>query len=89
MKRKYYRDLWEMRFKKMHESEDGMCSAYSELIKECDGLPKTAKVRNFIKQTIESIQVDEKRHVKLIEKMQTILENQVESVEEGERDEEY
>lgn len=72
MQRKYFRELWEIRFKKMLSLESQAASEYAELLAECRSLSKDHPVLT----NLERLVTDEKKHAKLVEQLLKILDRQ-------------
>lgn len=74
MKRKFYKELWGMRFKKMLTLEKDSVVAYSSMLKEC----KKKHQMDSIIPHLERLVADEKRHALLCKELCAILERQPE-----------
>ena len=76
MKRRYIKELWSVRFQKMHRIEKGMASRYSLLAQKANKLPKEEKVKHFIESSLKEIHDDEVKHAALVEELMDILKRQ-------------
>jgi hypothetical protein len=72
MDRALYKELWEMRFKKMLELEEKGGSEYEEMLAECR---KKAKGHAILPH-LERLVADEKRHALLVRELLEILHRQ-------------
>lgn len=72
MERKYYKELWDLRFKKMLELEEKGVAAYQALLEEVRKKHKGHAVETHLEKLI----TDEKRHVVLVGELLKILESQ-------------
>ncbi len=72
MKRKFYDELWRIRFRKMLALEKESILIYQGLLNEC------RKARNFtsVMPHFERLIADEKKHVMLVEELIQILDRQ-------------
>jgi rubrerythrin len=69
MKRIFYRELWEIRFKKMLALECDSVAAYQILLDECKNKYHIDSVVPHLERLIE----DEKKHVLLVKELIDIL----------------
>lgn len=76
MERRLYRELWMIRFQKMLKLEKGSLDVYQSLIKDCEKLEKLNHHKHAIQSHLEKIYEDEKKHVRLVEELISILEHQ-------------
>lgn len=72
MQRKYYRELWDIRFKKMLHLEKQAAAEYEDLLASCLHLVKDHPVVPHLERLI----TDEKKHIKLVEQLIKILDRQ-------------
>lgn len=72
MERKFYKELWELRFRKMLDLEKKSVVDYQGLLDEC----KKHLKNHSIVPHLEKMIADEKRHAKLVEELQRILARQ-------------
>ena len=72
MKRKFYKELWDIRFSKMLELEKKSVVTYQALLDEC----KKGYEFEAIKPHFERLITDEKKHVELVEELIDILNRQ-------------
>lgn len=74
MRRKFYKELWKIRFEKMLALEKKSTKDYESLLDECRSHPKGPA----IKKHLEHLIADEKKHAKLCEELLAILNRQAE-----------
>lgn len=72
MERKYYKELWSLRFKKMLELEEHGVTAYQAMLDEARKKSKG----HPIEAHLERLVTDEKRHVTLVADLIKILEGE-------------
>lgn len=72
MKRKFYKELWHLRFTKMLGLEKQSAGEYEALLGECKKYYKDHAVIPIFEKLI----ADEKRHARLVEDLLRILERQ-------------
>lgn len=74
MERRFYRELWSLRFNKMLELEEKSVENYQALREECRARFQTHSIAEHLDQLI----ADEKRHALLVRELIQILEKQPE-----------
>lgn len=72
MKRKFYKELWRLRFTKMLGLEKRSAEEYEALLAEC----KKCHKDHAVIPVFEKLIADEKRHTRLVEDLLRILERQ-------------
>lgn len=72
MRRKFYKELWRLRFEKMLRLEREAMNEYEALLKECEKTHKDHPVADHLKRLAE----EERKHASLVEELQRILEAQ-------------
>lgn len=72
MNRRFYRELWALRFKKMLELEKKSVKDYGALLKEC----KKTFGEHPMNPHLEKLIADESKHVRLVQEMIEILDRQ-------------
>ena len=72
MERRFYKELWSIRFNKMFELEKQGIVAYEGLLREC----KNKHKGHSIEAHLERLIADEKRHAILVEELLRILNTQ-------------
>jgi rubrerythrin len=72
MERKFYKELWDIRFNKMLVLERQGIVAYQGLLQEC----KTKHKGHSVEAHLERLIADEKRHAILVEELLQILDAQ-------------
>ena len=72
MERRFYRELWSIRFNKMLGLEQQSVTDYQELLKECRKKYKG----HSIEPNLERLISDEKKHVLLVQELIEILNKQ-------------
>ena len=69
MERRFYKELWSIRFNKMLKLEKQGIAVYEALLQECRNKYKGHSVEAHLERLI----VDEKKHVILVEELLRIL----------------
>ncbi len=72
MKRKFYNELWNIRFRKMLGLEKRSIVTYQGLLGECKKAQKFSSIATHLERLIK----DEKKHVELVEELIAILRRQ-------------
>lgn len=72
MKRRFYRELWSQRFKKMLKLENEAAAEYEKLLEEC----RSHFDRHPVIPHFERLIADEKRHAGLVEELLRMLARQ-------------
>ncbi len=72
MERRFYRELWGLRFKKMLALEEQSVKAYEELLAECSKKYKG----HAIEPHLEKLIADEKKHALLVRELIELLAKQ-------------
>lgn len=72
MDRNLYRELWDIRFKKMLELEEQSVTNYESLLAEC----RRDNKNHSIVPHLETLIRDEKKHTALVEELIRILNSQ-------------
>ena len=72
MDRRFYKELWAIRFKKMLNLERKSVMDYGMLLKECKKIKKDHPIEPHLKKLIE----DETKHARLVQEMIRILNRQ-------------
>ena len=72
MNRELYRELWQIRFNKMLDLEQKAVTEYKALLEESRAISKG----HSIEPHLESLILDEGRHVSLVKKLLAILARQ-------------
>lgn len=72
MDRRFFKELWAIRFKKMLALEEKSASDYESLLKEC----KKHHPSHPIESHLERLITDEKRHARLVQELIKILNRQ-------------
>lgn len=72
MERKFYKDLWSLRFKKMLKLEEQSIVDYEKLLAETKKRVQNEIISEHLKKLIS----DEKKHVLLVKELLQILERQ-------------
>ena len=72
MKRRFYRELWALRFKRMLKLEEKSAVDYQVLIDECTKRFKDHSIVTHLTQLV----ADEKRHALLVRELIEILDSQ-------------
>ncbi len=74
MRRKFYKELWKIRFDKMLALENKSVDDYTSLLNQCKDHPSGEAIKRHLEQLI----TDEKKHAKLCEELLKILNRQPE-----------
>lgn len=72
MERRFYRELWELRFNKMLELEKKSVVDYEALLEECRKRFKNHAIQEHLEKLIH----DEKKHARLVGELLEILARQ-------------
>ncbi len=72
MERKFYKELWAIRFKKMLDLEVKSVDSYTALLEEC----KKNHENHEVQHQLEKLVSDEKRHAVLVQELIDILNRQ-------------
>lgn len=72
MERRFYRELWKLRFEKMLTLEEEAAACYESLIQDC----RRHNADHAILPLLERLVTDEKRHAKLVRELLSILDRQ-------------
>ncbi len=72
MERRFYKELWQIRFQKMLKLEEDSVKAYEKLSKEAQKITGSEAVRPHLERLI----ADEKRHSLLVNELLKILNKQ-------------
>ena len=72
MERKFYKEIWSIRFNKMLELEEKSVVGYQALLEEC----KKKYKGHSIEPHFEKLIADEKKHVLLVQELIEILNRQ-------------
>ena len=73
MERRFYKELWSIRFNKMLELEKQGIVAYEGLLHKCKNKHKGHSIESHLERLI----ADEKRHAILVEELLRILDAQM------------
>ena len=73
MERRFYKELWSIRFNKMLELEKQSVVTYEGLLRECKNKHKGHSIESHLERLI----ADEKRHAILVEELLRILDAQM------------
>ena len=72
MERKFYKEVWAIRFNKMLELENKAVTEYQALLEECKRKHKGHSIEAHLERLIK----DEKKHAGLVQELITILDSQ-------------
>lgn len=72
MERRFYRELWSLRFNKMLKLEKKSVVTYRDLLEECQKRFKDHSIISHLERLIR----DEKRHARLVQELIKILNRQ-------------
>ena len=72
MEKRFYKEIWNIRFKKMLQLEKQSITAYQTLLDEC----KKKYKGHSVEPNLELLIKDEKKHVLLVEELISILNSQ-------------